>query len=252
MNIKAKTVSLALTLLTIVSLVGCSSTEKLDLSTPDGLYASAEQLDKDERYEEAISRYSEVKNKHPYSKYAAQAELKIADVHFKREAYIESQGSYQIFKEFHPKHPQADYVTFRLGLSYFNQLPSSIDRDLGVAEKAVIYFDEVITTFPTSSFVEEAKKKKGEALKMAAEKELYVARFYFKQKKYDSALKRYEFLLKNHAGRGLDPEALLGAAISANKTGERDRSQKHLTALISNFPQSDEAKRAKNELGETK
>jgi outer membrane protein assembly factor BamD len=107
--------------------VGCSSGEKYDTSTPEGAFKQAEEYEKDERYEEAVQKYAEVKNKFPYSRFATQAEMKIADVHFTREAFIEAAGAYQLFKEFHPKHPQADYVTFRLALSYFNQLPSSID-----------------------------------------------------------------------------------------------------------------------------
>ena len=232
--------------------VGCSSADKHDINTADGAYASAEALEKDERYEEAIARYAEVKNKHPYSKYATMSELRIADVHYKREAFIEAQGAYQLFKEFHPKHPQSDYVTFRLAMSFFNQLPTSIDRDLSAADKAILYFDEVLTSYPSSPHVAEAKEKKAVALKMLGEKELYVARFYFKQKKYDSALKRYEYLLKSYPNLGFDPEALLGAANSANRSGERERALQHVRNLYAKFPQTDEAQRAKNEFGDAR
>ena len=151
--------------------MGCSSAEKLDTATPEGAYKAAEELEKDERYEEAIQKFTEVKNKHPYSRFATLAEMHIADVQFKREAYIEAQNAYQLFKDFHPKHPQADYVTFRLGLSYFNQLPSTIDRDLSLADKSILYFDEVINSFPSSQYVAEAKTKRDAALKMLGDKE---------------------------------------------------------------------------------
>lgn len=228
-------------------IVGCSSSDKFDTSTPEGAFKQAEEFEKDERYEEAAARYTDVKNKFPYSKLATQAELKLADVQYKREAYIEAQSAYQLFKEFHPKHPQADYVTFRLAMSYFNQLPSSIDRDLTVAEKAILYFDEVLGTYGSSSHAEEARKKRTEALKMLAQKELYIANFYAKRKKFDSAVKRYETVLKNYPNLGLDAEALLGAARSAIKAGEKDRGNQHLKTLHSQFPNSDEARRAKNE-----
>ena len=230
------------------TLAGCATADKIDSSTADGAFKQAETLEKEERYDEAVAKFSEVKNKFPYSKLATQAELRIADLQFKRESYIEAQSAYQLFKEFHPKHPQADYVTFRLAMSFFNQLPSSIDRDLSVADKAMLYFDEVANSFPTSQYVAEAKEKKQAALHMLADKEMYIANFYAKREKFDSALKRYETVLKVYPNLGFDSQALYGAARSAFKSGEKERGQQHLKNLYSLYPQSDEAQRAKHEL----
>jgi len=229
-------------------LVACSSADKIDTSTPEGAFKQAEEMEKDERYEEAVAKFMDVKNKFPYSKLATQAELRIADVQYKREAYIEAAGAYQLFKEFHPKHPQADYVTFRLAMSYFSQLPGSIDRDLSVADKAIMFFDEVIATYPNSQHVAEAKTHKAEALTMLAKKEIYVAEFYEKRKSYDSALKRYETVLKLYPNLGLEPIALFGAASSALKSGEKERGESYLKTLYSQFPNSDQARRARHEL----
>jgi outer membrane protein assembly factor BamD len=233
--------------LTSLSLVGCSTIETIDTSTAEGAFQQAEGYEKDERFEEAIQKFAEVKNKHPYSKFATSAELRIADIHFKREAYVEAQSAYQIFKEFHPKHPQSDYVTFRLGLSFFNQLPETSDRDLSIADKAILYFDETIRTFPSSTFVAEAREKRTAALKMLAEKELYVADFYVKRKNCASALKRFEEVLKTYPNLGYDPRALYGATKCAFESGERERAIQHYKNLISLFSGSDEAKRAKDE-----
>ena len=226
---------------------GCSSAETVDTSTPEGALKVAEDYAKDERYEEAIAKFAEVKNKHPYSRFATLAELKVADLHFQREAYIEAQNAYQLFKEFHPKHPQIDYVTFRLALSYFNQLPDTIDRDLTLAEKAILYFDETINSYPSSEYVKEAREKREAALKMLAEKELYVADFYEKRKNYDSAMKRFEAVLKSYPNLGFDARALYGAAQAAFESGEKDRGSQHLKNLYSLYPSSDEAKRARDE-----
>ncbi len=236
----------ALALAFIVS-AGCSSIDKIDASTPEGAYQLAEEYEKDERYDEAAQRYQEVRTKFPYSKYATMAELRAADVHFKREAFVEAQAAYQLFKDFHPKHPQIDYVTFRLGLSYFNQLPSTIDRDLSVADKSILYFDEVATSYPGSQHVAEAQAKKAAALRMLAEKELYVADFYVRRKTFDSALLRYEYLLKTFPNSGFEPRALYGAARSAFETGEKDRGLQHYRKLTSLYPSAAEAKQARDE-----
>lgn len=233
--------------LNLVMNVGCSSIQTRDLTTPEGAYQSAEDFEKDERYEEAIAKFTDVKNRFPYSRFAALSELKIADLHFKQENYAEAQGAYQLFKEFHPKHPQSDYVTFRLGLSYFNQLPATLDRDLTLADKAILYFDETATSYPDSQYVKEAREKREASLKMLAGKEMYIARFYVKNKRCDSAIGRFERVVKTYPNLGFDPEALYGAASCSFQTGERDRGNQHLKNLFSLYPSSNEAKRAKDE-----
>ena len=227
---------------------GCSSTPKIDPATPEGAYKLAEEYEKDERFEESVAKYTDVKNKHPYSRFATLAEMKIADVQFKRDAFIEAQYAYQTFKDLHPKHPQIDYVTFRLGLSIFNQLPSTTDRDLSLATKAILYFDEVLTSYSQSQYAKEAGEKKNEALRMLADKELYIANFYLKKKQYGSALGRYESLLRQY-GNIVDfgPPALYGAAVSAKETGDRDKQNRFVNTLLTQYPGSSEASKAKSE-----
>jgi len=127
---------------------------------------------------------------------------------------VEAQASYQIFRELHPKHSQIEYVIFRTGLSYYNQLPETIDRDLSQANKAIAQFADLEKNFPTSKYLKEAQEKKTASLKMLAEKEIYIADFYLKKQSYLSALKRYEGLLKNYPGLGFDERAKEGILVS--------------------------------------
>lgn len=230
-----------------LGLSACSSDEKKS-DTAEGAYELAQSFDKDDRYEEAIRRYQDVKNKYPYSKYATMAELAIADAYYRQESFPEAQVSYQTFKELHPKHPQSDYVTYRLGMSFFEQLPSTEDRDLSLSESAILYFDEVLSVYPNSEHAKAASEKKEETLKKLASKEMYIADFYFKRKTYLSALPRYEGVLKNYPNLGFDKEALLRAAQSAARIGELDRAKQHLARLQKNFQDSTEAREAAEEL----
>jgi outer membrane protein assembly factor BamD len=237
-----------LILIAVIALSACSSSDKIDPSTPQGAYELAEQYEKDERYEEAIQKFTDVKNKHPYSKYAVESELKIADLQYTREAYIEAQNAYQLFKDFHPKHPRIDYVTYRLAMSYYMQLPSTIDRDLSLSDKTILYFDEVMRSYPTSQYVAEAVDKKANVLRMLSEKELYVATFYFKREMYDSALGRYESILKTYPKSADVPYALFGAAYSADKISQPDKAERYFDELKERFSDSSEYRRAQREL----
>ncbi|MGZ3774190.1 MAG: outer membrane protein assembly factor BamD [Pseudobdellovibrionaceae bacterium] len=226
---------------------GCSSVEK-NSSTAEGAFAIAEEYDKGERYEEAIRRYTEVKNKFPYSNFAMKSELAIADVYYKQESFAESQVAYQMFKDLHPTAPQSDYVQFRIGMSYYNQLPSSIDRDLTVANETILNLSDLIKKFPNSQYVNEAKEKRSAAIKMLAEKEEYIADFYFKREIFDSALKRYEGLYNNYRNLGFDAKALSRASICSQKLGDNPKAKKYEQQLEQDFPGSKELKEVRKEV----
>lgn len=228
-------------------LSGCSTDDKRT-DTAESAFKYAQEFDKEDRYEEAIKRYGDVRNRFPYSKYATQAELAMADVYYRQESYPEAQISYQSFKDLHPKHPQIDYVTFQLAMSYFQQLPSTVDRDLTLAGSAILFFDEVIQQYPNSKHLAEAKAKRDEAYKMLAGKEDYIANFYFIREKYDSALGRYEGLIKKYPNRGFDAKALSRMVISAARMGEKDRAKRYLNELAKRFPSSSELEEARKEI----
>lgn len=229
-------------------LVNCSLSESYDTNTPEGAFKLAEKFQKSSRFEEALAQYNEVKNKFPYSKLATEAKLRIADIYFERGEYPEAQASYQSFKELHPNHPRADYATYQLAMSYYKQLPPTIDRDLSLASRAMIYFDEVSSTYPNSEYAPKAREGKENILKMLAEKEYYIGNFYFIREHYLAALGRFEELLNKYPGLGLDKEALYRAAISAYRVKEYPKAKYYYERLISQHGNSDEARSAREEL----
>lgn len=224
----------------IIFLNSCAS-KQYDLNTAQGLFDYAKDFDEAERYEVALQKYAEVRNKFPYSTLATEAELAIADVYFKRDSFSEAEVSYQNFRDLHPKHPKIDYVVFRTGLSFYNQLPETIDRDLSKGVDAIYHFNELLKKYPQSAFAAEAKAKKEEVTFKQAEKEIYIADFYLKQKKFNASLRRYERVLKKFSGLGLDPKALLGASRSALKNDEPNLSKKYSEILKTKYPSSAEA-----------
>ncbi len=219
--------------------LGCTSEPK-NADTAEGAFKIAQDYEKADRYQIAIQRYTDVKNKFPYSTLATDAELAIANIYFKTEDYVEAQVSYQNFKEFHPKHPQIDYVIFRTGMSYFQQLPDSIDRDLSLANDAIYSFNDLIKKFPNSEYIAQAQDFRRKSFSMLAEKELYIADFYFQQKIYDSALLRYESAYRKYNGFGYDPRSLLGAIKSAKLVEDTAKVKKYSELLKTQFADSPE------------
>ena len=225
---------------------GCASDDKKG-DTAEAAFKIAKDYEDADRYQIAIQRYTDVKNKFPYSSYATLAELAIADVHYKNEDYPEAQVTYQNFREFHPKHPKTDYVIFRTGMSYYMQLPDSIDRDLTLANDAIYNFNELLKRFPSSEYASQAEEYRKKAFTMLNEKELYVADFYLTQEYYDSALSRYESAYKKFTGIGLEPRALKGAIKCAAELDNKEKQKTYTDILMSKFADSSEAKDVKKE-----
>ncbi len=239
--------SLLFSFLILLFLVSCVSEPKVNMNTPEGIYKLAEFYRKQDRFEEAIAQYKSLSNKHPYSKLAIDAELRVADCHYDKEEFAEAFASYKSFKELHPRHPSVDYVVYRAAESLREQLPSTVDRDLSQATTAISLYDELLVNYPRSTHFNESKEKKLKLIQMLADKEIYVADFYFQQKKYISALTRYEMFLNTFPQNIKTPYVLLSAAQSAKKADVPDKVKVHAERLVSEFPSTDEAKTARKE-----
>ena len=79
---------------------------------------------------------------------------------------------------------------------------------------------------------------------MLAEKELYIADFYYRTDKWQHALVRYEKYLKEFPKHDQRPHALLRAGLAAEKFGDPSKKNTLLRQLISEYPNSKEAKTA--------
>ena len=223
-----------------LAFAACNSADKVH-DKPEHLYEEANEFEKAERYEEAIKRYTELKNRFPYSNFATKAKLSIADCYYKQESYPEAQISYQSFRELHPRHPQIDEVVYKIGMSYFKQLPDSIDRDLTLAKDAISHFDELIANFRSSRYVKEARESREAAMKMMAEKENYIGNFYFVRKNCLSALPRYITLVDQFQNiGGMEANALSRAVICANRLGRVEIQNRYWAILKKKYSRSSE------------
>lgn len=233
-------------LVTIWILASCASVEK-NANTPEGIFNDAKEAAESSRYEYALRKFEEIKNRFPYSNFATESELAIADTFYMQENFADAQLNYQNFRDLHPRHPKIDYVIYRTALSYYMQLPETDDRDLTLSNDAIYHFDELIKKYPSSSYTTEAKIKRDELYRRLMEKELYIADFYYKQEKYESALFRYEIALNKYPGIGLDPRAHFGATLSAKQILDTKKRRLHANILIQKYPNSNEAKKVQAE-----
>lgn len=200
-------------------LYGCSSAE-IDENNPTALMKEAEEDIDASRYLLAIEKLQSIKNKHPYSKEAVEAQLRIGDVYFLQDSFTEAAATYEAFRDLHPKHAKIGYATYRVGLSHFMDIPKKHARDLTPATHAEQSFNDYLYRFPSGEFAVEAKKKLAETRSILAEKEMYIAKFYFKRKDWDSARGRYQKVIHLYSDTPFFEEAEKQLKKIEDKTGE--------------------------------
>lgn len=163
--------------------------------TPDSLIMEGLDNYQRNRYERAIEAFQKLKDRFPYNQYAIVAELKLADSYFLNKDYALAAVAYKEFEKLHPANEIIPYVIFQLAMCYFKQMPA-IDRDQTYASQAVQEFERLIKNFPKSDYLSQAQANLITAKKNLVAHEFYIGEFYFKGKKYEAALGRFDGILR--------------------------------------------------------
>jgi outer membrane protein assembly factor BamD len=173
-------------------------TQELE-QTPESLMSEGINAYQRKKYSTAIEAFQKLKDRFPYNQYAIVAELKLADSYYLNKDYALAAAAYKEFEKLHPANEIIPYIIYQLGLCYFNEMPT-IDRDQSFAHQAAGEFERLIKTYPQSEYAPQAKEKLVIAQKNLVHHEYYIGEFYFKDKKYDAALARFEGILKRFPG----------------------------------------------------
>jgi len=169
--------------------------------TPAQLWTEGIEDFKKGKYEEATEIFQQVKDRYPYSKFAVEAELKMADAYFRRNLYLEAFDAYGEFERLHPKNPNIPYVIYQKGMCSFNQI-STIDRDQTHTLKAKDEFERLLRRYRRSEYAVMARRKIRQCYIKLAEYELYVGNYYYKMKRYRTAMERYLYLIEHYPDLG--------------------------------------------------
>ncbi|MBM4251475.1 MAG: outer membrane protein assembly factor BamD [Deltaproteobacteria bacterium] len=172
-------------LMCILAVITSACSEKeFDPNDPQKSFGIAKEPYDDENFEIAVQRLGEFKARFPYSKFATEAELLIANAQFELGHYTEAALDYEQFVKLHPHHPQVDFAYFRIGESYWEDAPSEIDREQEFTQKAISEWEELIARMPDSNYAKKARDLVAKGKRRIAESILFVARFYCKQEIY--------------------------------------------------------------------
>lgn len=232
--------------LTIAVVFGaCHKKGPAEIDSDQLLFERAEKLYSRKSYTEAIEYYESLKNRFPQSPHAVESELKIADAHFESAQYPEAAVSYQSFRTLHPSHEKIPYVMLRAAQSYYNDAPRAIDRDQTDLDKALSVLSELRSRYPTAPEAAPALEISSKARRSLLRRELYVADFYRKRKKYQAAIERYATVRSQSDFPDLRDDATLAAARAQLSLKQYDEAKKSAESLLENADRERQAEAKK-------
>jgi outer membrane protein assembly factor BamD len=242
--------------------VGCASTEgeaETALDYTDNAkrdYDAALAAVEDKNWQLATELLNEVKRKYAYSRYARLAELRLADAAFQQDKFAEAISSYKEFVHDHPNDPEVPYARYRVAKGEYESVSQSVmlppleERDLASVNDALTTLRNYLSDYPRSEHAEELHYMLDVVLGLLARHELYVARFYLNQGRFEAAVMRCEYALKTLKSSGLEPEAMVLLGEIYMKQKRRKDAREVLNRLLSDYPESPFAVPAKNFLAQ--
>jgi outer membrane protein assembly factor BamD len=193
----------------LLAAAGCSYLRPLPtpILPPDELYTQGEQEMGRKRYLEAREAFRKIVERHPNSAWAPRARFYLGEAYYREAEFDKAIKEFETFLSFYPRHEIADLVQYRLAMAYYDQL-KPIEQDQGLTAKALEQFKKLVKEYPDSRYATDALAKIDICRGKLAQKEVWVATYYFNQGNASAARQRLEFVLKEYPRTLVIPETL--------------------------------------------
>ena len=158
-------------------------------------------------FEAAALAFDEIERQHPYSAWAAKAQLLSAYASYKDQKFDQAITTLDSFLSLHPTHLQSDYAHYLRALCYYKDI-GAIERDQKNTFLALEALNELIRRFPRTAYALDTRLKRDFVLDQLAAKEMDVGRFYQRRFQHLAAINRYRQVVREHPLTTHVPEAL--------------------------------------------
>ena len=149
-------------------------------------------------------------NTYPDSEFVARAKLGVADswyVEGGTAALAQAELEYNDFKTFFPNMPEAAEAQLKIANIHYQQMEKP-DRDYTHAMRAQEEYRNLILQFPDSKLVPVAKQRLLEVQEVLAEREFQVGRFYYLKQSYGAGVARLQSVVNEYPLYSKADEAL--------------------------------------------
>jgi outer membrane protein assembly factor BamD len=164
-------------------------------------------------------------NTYPDSEYVARAKLAVGDSWYAEggsAGLAQAEIEYKDFITFFPNLPEAAEAQLKVANIHYRQMEKP-DRDFTHAKRAEEEYKQLILQFPDSKLVPEAKQRLRDVQEVLAEREFRIGRFYYLKESWPAAIARLKSLADAYPlYSGID-EALYMLGQSNEHLAERSR-----------------------------
>src|ERR1700739_4013456 len=139
-------------------------------------------------------------NTYPDSEYIARAKLAVGDSWYAEggtAALAQAEQEYSDFEIFFPNMPEAAEAQLKIANIHYQQMEKA-DRDYTHAKRAEDEYRKMILQYPDSKLVPEAKQRLMEVQEVLAEREFEIGRFYYLRQSYPAAIARLASLVERY------------------------------------------------------
>jgi outer membrane protein assembly factor BamD len=194
-------------------------------------------------YNDAIERFQAIIDNYPYSEYAVEAELKIADSYYADKRYEEALSYYRDFADLHPQHEKVPYTLLQSARSY-NEQVESVNRDQTATRESLHYLEQLIRRYPYTPEAKQGEDILRELRTRLSANMMQTGDFYLVRREYQAAAERYRTVLNEYPGLGLDAEGLYKLGVCYENMRRDDEALRLYHVILENFRDTDIARSA--------
>src|SRR5580658_4836673 len=155
---------------------------------------------KHNRFDVARMTLQTLINTYPDSEYIARAKLAVADSWYAEggtTAMAQAEIEYKDFRTFFPNMPEAAEAQLKVANIHYQEMEKP-DRDYTYAMRAEEEYRALIQEYPDSKLVPQAKQRLREVQEVLAEREFGIGRFYYLRLAYPAAIARLKTLVDRY------------------------------------------------------
>jgi outer membrane assembly lipoprotein YfiO len=236
-------------LLVVLSLiaVSCASTTETQVLTADEQFALAMEMYEGGDYRQAIAALQTFTFNYPQDPRIEDAEWLRSRAYFESEDWATAAQEMLNFQREYPRSQLAPEALLQAGRAY-EEMSLRPELDQRDTERAVNVFGRVVSEYPRSEAVEEARERRGRLRNKLAEKIFLNAEFYFDNEDWKAAEIYLIDLIQQYTDSDWLPAGYALLSRSYCEQGLADRAAQVYATLAEVYPESDAAVATESEL----